>query len=41
MKKRIAFIVMIITCVFSVINLNTTEVHADFNDVVLDDFDTD
>ena len=41
MKKRIAMVMLIVISIFSIININSTEVYADFEDVELDDFDTD
>ena len=41
MKKRIALLAILVGCLFAAINLNTTSVSADFDDVSYEEVDVD
>lgn len=40
MKKIIAMFMIIVACLFAVVNFNSTNVYADFEDVTYEDFDS-
>ncbi len=41
MKKRVALLAIILGCLFTLVNLNTTSVAADFDEITYEDVDTD